>query len=396
MDFSPHFPIHLNPIALFGITLLLGLIGGRLARLTRILPAISGYIAVGFLVGPNGFNIVTPSLLSDAGFFVDIALGLILFDLGRHLDFSWLRRDQPLLWMGIAESSLTFIAIFSLLMFFKFHWLSSALAATIASATSPAVVMMIANDMSSEGPITRRTLMLTSLNNLFALIVFTILLPITHYQTSSLELMAQNIAYRLCMSIILGIIIFFITANLGRLLGKNKESQFILFVGAVTLSIGLAISLNLSSMLTLFTLGVAARNLDFKHFLMEIDFGWLARVFIVLLFVVTGVYLRPQGLWQATWIVLAFLFVKLFAKFFGVLLFSHASRLTKRQAFSLALALSPMAELAIGMSNRLINFNPDFSRQLITIITAVVAILYFLGPIVVQFAFSHSDETTAE
>ena len=396
MHFLPHFPIHFNPIVLFGLTLLLGLLGGEIAKATRLLPRISGYIAVGFLVGPNGFNIATPSALADASFFVDIALGLILFDLGRHLDFSWLRHDRGLLPMAISESCLTFGLVFAILYLFKFPWLPSALAATIATATSPAVVMMVAHDISSEGPITRRTMMLTSLNNLFALILFTILLPVTHVKSSTPQIISEHITYRLLGSVILGLIIFIITICLSRLTGKNKESQFILFVGAVALGIGLAISLNLSTMLTLFTFGVAARNLDRNHRLTEVAFGWLARLFFVLLFVVTGVYLKFQGLWQATWIVLAFLFVKILAKMIGVLIFSGASRLTKQQALALGFTLAPMAELAIGMSNRLVYFNPNFSHQLLTIITAAVAILYILGPIAVQIAFIKTGEATVE
>ena len=396
MHFFPRLPIHFNPIVLFGLTLLLGLLGGEIVKATRLLPRISGYIAVGFLAGPNGFNIATPSVLADASFFVDIALGLILFDLGRHLDFSWLRHDRGLLPMAILESCLTFSLVFTVLYLFKFPWLPSALAATIATATSPAVVMMVAHDISSEGPITRRTMMLTSLNNLFALILFTILLPVTHVKSSTSQIISEHITYRLLGSVILGLIIFTITVFLSRLTGKNKESQFILFVGAVTLGIGLAISLNLSTMLTLFTFGVAARNLDRNHRLTEVDFGWLARLFFVLLFVVTGVYLKFQGLWQATWIVLAFLFVKISAKMIGVLIFSRISHLTKQQALALGLTLAPMAELAVGMSNRLVYFNPNFSHQLLTIITAVVAILYILGPIAVQIAFIKTGEATAE
>lgn len=394
MYFLPHFPLHFNPIVLFGFTLLIGLIGGEIARITRVLPRISGYIAVGFLVGPNGFNIATPSALADASFFVDIALGLILFDLGRHLDLSWLRHDRGLLPMAITESFLTFSLVFLVLHFFKFPWLEAALAATIATATSPAVVMMVAHDISSEGPITRRTMMLTSLNNLFALILFTILLPISHIKSSTPQIITEHITYRLLGSLIIGLILFIISITLSRLTGKNKESQFILFVGTVALGIGLALSLNISTMLTLFTFGVAARNLDRKHTLTEVDFGWLARIFFVLLFVVTGVYLKFQGLWQATLIVLIFLGVKILAKMMGVMIFSRTSHLTIQQSLALGITLAPMAELAIGMSNRLVNFNPNFSSYLLTIITAVVGVLYILGPIAVQIAFIKTDEAS--
>jgi Kef-type K+ transport system membrane component KefB len=395
MHFFPHFPLHVNPIVLFGITLLLGLLGGEAARMTRILPRISGYIAVGFLAGPSGFNFASRAALADASIFVDIALGLILFDLGRHLDFNWLRHDRGLLPMAILESVLSYSVIFLILYFYGFAWLPSALVATIAAATSPAIVMMVAHDISAEGPITRRSLMLTSLNNLFALIVFTILLPMTHVENTTTKILYAHIFYRLFGSIVLGMIIFMVTIFFSSLAGKKKESQFILFVGAVSVAIGMAISLSLSIMLTLFIFGVAARNFDRKHKLIEVDFGWFGRLFFVILFVVAGVYLKLEGLWQATWIVLAFIACKVLSKMIGVMIFGHVSQLTKQQSFALGLTLVPMAEVAIGMSNRLVLFNPNFSPQLITIVTSVAAILYIIGPIAVQTALIKMGEATA-
>src|SRR3990167_4059714 len=129
MHFLPEFPLRLNPVALFGLTLLLGLIGGEIARRSRILPTISGYIAVGFLVGPGGFNIVTPLLLANARIFVDVSLGLVLFDLGRNLDFTWLRHDRGLLPMALAESTFTFLFIVIVFYLFRFPLISAALVA---------------------------------------------------------------------------------------------------------------------------------------------------------------------------------------------------------------------------------------------------------------------------
>ena len=171
MDLFPHFPIHLNSMALFGLTLLLGLIGGEIAKRSYFFPTLSGYIAVGFAVGPGGFNIVDSSVLATANIFVEISLSLILFELGRQLDFRWLYHDYGLLLTAVAESAFSFFAIFAVTHWYiGLAWLQSALAGTIAMATSPAVVMMIADELASEGPVTRRTLILTSINNLFALI----------------------------------------------------------------------------------------------------------------------------------------------------------------------------------------------------------------------------------
>lgn len=401
MHVSPYFPLSINTFGSFGLILLLGLIGGELARHVKFLPRIFGYIIVGFLIGPGGFNIVSPSLLVDTRIFVDISLGLIMFELGRQLDFVWLRHDRGLLLTSLTESGLTLVLVFSVLSLLGLAWLPAILAATIAMVTSPAVVMLVANDLASEGPVTRRTLILTSLNNLFGLIIFTLLLPMAVQPVETLSvskhILFNHAAYQLFASFILGFTMFVVARYLAFLTGKREESQFILFVGVVVLTISLATALNISTMLSLFTFGVAARNLDRrKHMLMEVDFGWLARLFLILLFVITGVHLQLKGLWLAPSVVLAFLIARSFAKSVGVWLFSKKSRLTRKQAIAIGFALTPMAGVAVGMSDILADFNPDLGRQLAIMITSALAILNFLGPIATQLAFIETNEALSE
>lgn len=390
MSFLPHFPLHLNVVALFGLTLMLGLIGGELAKRTYFLPRISGYIVAGFLVGPSVLNIVSPSVLSGSHTLIHISLSLILFELGRHLDFTWLRHDKGILKMAAAESSLTFILVFAGLLAFQFPLLHAALAATIAVATSPAVIMMVSDDLSSKGPVTRRTLILTSLNNIIGLTLFTLLLPLT--QSDSSIIMVVHAIYRLFGSVFLGICIFMLTLLTAYFIGKRKENQFVLFVSSVSFAIGLSTVLNISSMLTLFTLGVAARNYNYKNLLTEVDLGWLAKLFFILLFVITGVNLQLTGLLHSPWTILAFIFFLALGKSCGIWLFAKSSRLTTKQTWALCCALTPMAGLALGMSNIIVDFNPELGYQLVAIITTVVTILNIIGPIATQFAFIYSDE----
>jgi Kef-type K+ transport system membrane component KefB len=389
MHLLPH--LHVNVVSLFGLTLLLGLLGGELAARLSFLPRISGYLAVGFLLGPNCLNMVTPSLLAGSHIFVDISLGLILFTLGRHLDLRWIRHDKSVLHMAIVESTLTFLFIFALFIAFNFTWLQAALTATIAVATSPAVVMMVADDLNSKGPVTRRTLILTSLNNLFALFLFTILLPMT--QSLDVFDLSISIGYRLCVSIFLGIVIFAMTLGIAYFIGKKKEQQFILLVGSVMFAIGVSDIFKLSFMLTLFTMGVMARNLNYQRLLMEVKFGWFAKIFFILLFVITGSHLQIKGLWETTAIVFAFILLRALAKGIGVWTFAKSSQLTFQQTWALCFALIPMAGLAVGMSNVILYFNPNLGNELITIIASGVAILNIIGPIAVQIALKKSNNT---
>lgn len=231
--FHPSF--ELNPMILFGVILLLGLIGGEITKLSRFLPRITGYIVIGFLAGPAGLNIINQTILENTSLFIDISLSLIFFELGRHLNFVWLRRDHGLFLMSVTESSIAFSLAFILLYYFAgLELLLALLGATIAMATSPAITMMVVHDLCSEGPVTRRALILTSLNNLFSITLFTILAPLTQFSlpTSSAKIILINSSYRLFGSVILGLIAFKIATHLAKIIGKQESNQFILFVGS--------------------------------------------------------------------------------------------------------------------------------------------------------------------
>jgi Kef-type K+ transport system membrane component KefB len=387
---------HMAPLGLFGLIVLLGLVGGSLVGKFRYFPVIFGYLAIGSLVGPHGLNIVDPSLMSNINLFSDISLGLILFDLGRQLDLKWLRHDRGLIFMALADALLTFILIFVLLVVLKLSWKSAILAAIIAMATSPAVVMMVANDLSAEGPVTRRVLMLTSLNNFFALTCFNFFVPLMESSTSSEATLIAHTFYRLFGSFLLGIISFLLVKFIAMLIKKQKESQFILFFCAVILAISLSRTLALSTMLTLFTMGVAARNLDVHHHLLEIDFGLIARLFLIVLFVTTGIHLDLSGLWQIPLLVLAFLSIRMIAKVVSISLFSKMSQLTWKQTTAMSFALIPMAGVAVSMSNTLADFNPDLGAELRLLVITAVTVLNIIGPFVTQFAFIKTGEANLE
>ncbi len=396
LAFMPHFPLHLNSLFLFGTILLLGLIGGEVIKYGRYFPSIIGFIAIGYLAGPGGLDIANKTVLANTRIFVDISLSLILFELGRNLSFAWLRNDRGLLATSITESLLTLLSVFSVLYFvFDLAWTSSLIAAIIAIATSPAIVMMVANDLRAEGPVTRRALILTSLNNLIALTLFILVLPLTEKIPPTAFTFILYSGYRLLGSILLGLLVFLATVQIGKLIGKEKESQFVLIVGSVVLTIGCAYMLKLPSMMSLFILGMAVRNFDYKHILMELDFGWLARLFFILLFVVTGVQLNLKGLWEASLAVGLFLLVRLVAKTVGICLFAKSNRMTQKQTIALSLALFPMAGVALGMSNILSDFNPEFSQRTLEIVSAVIAILNIIGPIFTQIAFVVTGEALA-
>src|SRR5262245_14652564 len=117
-SFLPQFPFESSPLLLFGLLLLAGLAGGELVKRWLGLPRVMGYVLAGLAMGASGTEILDEKLIQEAWIFVDIALGLILFELGRRLDIGWFRRDPWLAATGLLESALSFVLVLGALVYF--------------------------------------------------------------------------------------------------------------------------------------------------------------------------------------------------------------------------------------------------------------------------------------
>jgi Kef-type K+ transport system membrane component KefB len=358
-----------------------------------VLPSITGYIAIGFLLGPGVLGWLTEDALRDARIFVDISLGVVVFELGRRLDLQWARHDRWLLPSGIAESLLSFCAMFFLLRYFDIAPLEAAVAATVGVATAPAVVLLVAAELKAEGPVTRRALWHVALNNIIAMLGVALLLPFIEARDSGSPWNPTARALWLVAgSFLLGYLAFWVTRLVARFIGKSDAPQFVLIVGMIVLTVGLAQNGHLSVLLALLVVGVAARNFDRDHHLIDIRFGHAARLFFIVLFVVSGATLRPDQFGPIAWIGLAIVVVRLLGKAVALYLFASPARISVQQAATLSLALTPMAGLAIGMTQPIYDVAPEFGARLAAIVASGIAILHLIGPVATRYALVASGE----
>ncbi|HET9762838.1 MAG TPA: cation:proton antiporter [Casimicrobiaceae bacterium] len=393
-DFLPVWPPGANAFLVLGLLLLAGLAGGRLAATTRVLPAITGYIATGFVLGPGVVGLLSDSVLAQSRVLAEFSLGLIVFDLGRRLDLSWARHDRWLLPIGIAESALSFVAMFAVLRLIgTIDMLEAAVAAMVGIATAPAVVLLVTNELKAEGPVTRRTLWHVALNNVIATLGITLLLPFIEARASGATWNpVARALWLIAGSFLLGYVAFVLMTLLARWLGKSAVPQFVLAVGIIVATVGAAQSARLSVLLALLVLGVCARNLDRRHRLVDVDFGRAAHVFFVALFVLTGATLRPDQFGAIAWVGLAFVVARLLGKTAALFALAWPAHISLRQAGTLALALTPIAGLAIGMTQPIYEVAPEFGARLAAIVVSGVAILHLLGPIATRYALIRAGE----
>jgi Kef-type K+ transport system membrane component KefB len=394
----PIWPPEFNQFILFGIILIAGLIGGQLAQRTRYLPRITGYIIAGFLLGPSITNIINAELLENARVFVDIALGLILFQLGMLLDVRAVAKDRPLLATSLLESLLSFVLVFIALLAIEIKPIFAALAAAAGISASPAVVLLVSRELDAKGPVTERSLHLVALNNVIAFFAFTLILPTLHaeQQAGILTIIVQPL-YALGGSLLIAYLLALATLRIATLVGKSHAMQFALMVGMIMAALGAAKMFAASTLLTLLALGIITRMLDREEHMLGVEFGHGGGIFFIILFAVSGANLHLGELVAAFGAAVLFVAVRFLAKGASIYTVSrYWAGFTTTQSLMCGMTMIPMAGLAIGIVNQTTAMYPEFGEQLGSIILAAVAILETIGPIATEFALKRAGEVAAD
>jgi Kef-type K+ transport system membrane component KefB len=397
LTFLPAFPSAASPLALFGLLLLAGVIGGELARRVLRLPRIVGYVLVGLGLGTSGLNWLDGTLLREAWIFVDIALGLILFELGRRLDFAWFGREPWLAATAVLESALSFAFVFLALLYFGVEPLYAAVATSIAIATAPAVVLVAAQEIRAEGQVTERALNLTAMNSVIAFVASTMLLAWLHHEyRASWPTVVLHPVYLLAGSALLGYVASLAAMTLARWLGKTERGHLVVSLGLIAVTVAAARVFELSVVLALLAFGTLSKNLDRRHALLPVDVGWIGQLFVVVLFVVSGASLNAAELATGGTLALVYVLARFAGKSLGVMSLTYLSGVRRGAAGLLCLALTPMSGTAVGMVHRTGQLYPDFGAKLAAIVLSAVLILELIGPVAVQFALRRAGEAGEE
>jgi Kef-type K+ transport system membrane component KefB len=385
-------PIQWNALLLFGSLLLMGLIGGHVISKNSWIPRITGYLLAGFLLGEGGLKWLSGDVLKLANVFADIALALVVYQLGRYVDVGWLRFEKWLAATVVTSSVLCFLFVWIALERFGVDRSLAMLAGVFAIGTAPAVVMVVVRDLKAEGHVTRRLAAMTALNNLVALLAAFALLPaIAAERTTTFPEMIQSTLYSLFGSLLLAYVTYRIMLPLARLLGRERSRQFVLVIAVITLAIGAAHALHLPVLLTMLAFAILSKNLDLRYDLMELEFGVASELFIVMLFVTIGASIRLADLAAVGPTVLMLVGARFAAMACGIFAFARLAKLKWRQAGLLTLGTLPLSEAGLGLV-QISSLYPQTSASIAPLLAGSLIVLELLGPIVAQFALIKSGE----
>ncbi|MFT5590827.1 MAG: Kef-type K+ transport system membrane component KefB [Bradyrhizobium sp.] len=386
-------PLQWNALLLFGTLLLFGLIAGHVVQKSKWIPRLTGYLLVGFALGGGGLNWLSGEVLQVSSIFADMAMALVVYQLGRYVDVRWLLREKWLLATVLACAALCFLFVSGALLWYGTSTTLALLGGVLAIATGPAVVLVVLRDLKAEGQITRRLAAMTALNNIVALLVAYALLPVVASESGTpLTMLIMHTLYSLFGSILLATLTYWLMMPLARWLGRRRSSQFVLVIAVITLTIGAAHALQLPVLLTMLIFAILSKNLDRQYDLMELEFGIANELFIVMLFISIGAGMRLSSLATIGGMVAVLIVARFIANACGIFLFSKAARLSMRHSSLLTLATLPMAEAGLGLA-QISYLYPHTAAEVAPMLAGCLIVLEFMGPVATQLALKLSGES---
>jgi Kef-type K+ transport system membrane component KefB len=389
----------MNEILSVGLILLAALVAGHLAQLLRA-PEVTGYLIIGVLIGPAGFDFISHENLKTLAFLSEIALGLILFGIGSIFEASHFRRVGPgVVRITFWEASTAFVLVTVGLLIAGQAWPLALLLGVIAMETAPATTLMVLHEYDARGPLTDRLLALIALNNMFVLMTFGVVAAVLTLSMSANEpwwLIAYRAVYGLgwstvgsiALGILLGILLDLWATRARREWGEGM----ILAMGFVLVAVGAARWFNLSPLFATLALGATLANTS-RHgdYLLRA----LSRAdppLYAAFFVLAGAELKIDSLRTLGIGGLIYVVMRTTGKIGGARLGLRGQDVPEVVRRHLGLCLLSSSSLAIGLTIQIRGSFPSVAPLLTGIVLASVLIFEIAGPLLTRFGLMQAGE----
>lgn len=392
-SFFPNWPLVPDAVFYAGLVLLIaGLCGEACWRAFR-LPRITGYAIIGLVASGAGAHAIDATLGFSTRLLMDVALGLLLFELGSRVDLRWLRKNPWLIVSSLAEGALTFIAVLGALLSLKMPVVEATVLAAIAIATSPAMVIQLKTELRAQGQVTQRLLTLAALNSMYAVVLVKLVSGWLHqeYYGNAFATIVQPI-YLIVGSSVLAYGLARSCNFLYRRIGLQDEHSFVAVFGLVLLAIAIAHLFKLSTVLALLAAGIIFKNLDERPQLWPEHFGSAGWLLTVILFVLTLLSFQWSQIAMGGVAALVLIVARFVAKLVGVLAFAKPSGIDLRQGTALGVSLAPMSALAYLLMDDTYALYPDFDPAFRAVLMCSIVTLQLAAPLLVYWGLARAGE----
>ncbi len=375
-------------------------LSGIVASFLRV-PKVTGYVFAGLLLGPSLLDLVGHETIRELSFLDDVALGLIVFTIGREFGVAHLRRlGAALAVITLTQAVTVFTLVAGVCCLFFWHSLgpsSGLLLGLIAVATAPAATLLVLREYDSEGPVTEHLLAMVGLTNILCIVLATLaMFAMASGQSASMSFFDTLLVPigKIAGSVVLGTGI-----GLGVSYAQTKRLEridaiLVVFV-AILLGTGISKAWGMDALLTNLTIGIvhinsAVRGPEFFAALKTVDLP-----IYMIFFFLTGANMRLDLL-SAIWpVVLVYSVARSVGKVAGTFLGCRMTERSDTLRRYLGWGMLSQAGVAIGLAYSASEFGVAGARELTTVILASTVLFEVIGPIAIKMAVAGAAEVKA-
>jgi Kef-type K+ transport system membrane component KefB/mannitol/fructose-specific phosphotransferase system IIA component (Ntr-type) len=387
-----------NEIFAISLLMLAGFAGGKLANRLR-LPAITGNILAGILIGPYGLHLLSHQAVTiDLKPITSFALGFVSFSIATHIDISEIKKTKGrILITGISDVLISSLFVAVTLYLWTKSLALALLMGAISGATAPATTLAVIRESRAKGPLTEALLPHVAFNNVVCVALFAFVfagLKGTFMKGTSVTEALLHVAV---ITSIISIAIGFGTGLLLKAFFTGMENEsFILPTMIISLLFvsGLSEFLHVSALISTMTLGFLTHNLLEQKEAVDKAFTSFEPLIYTAFFTLAGTHL-DLSLLPALGITGVLYIISRFAgKWVGTFISAWLCRAPAVFRNLGGFTLLPQAGIALGLIV-LIEEQPccdPFSPAITAIVVAAVAFHEIIGPILTKATLKTAGE----
>ncbi len=381
-----------------GILLMGSYFMGRLAEKVR-LPAITGFILAGLLLGPSCIGLVHEDLDETLATITEVALALIALVIGSEFSLRKLRSiGKPVVIITLFQLFGAFILVTTGLVVAGMRLEFAAILGAIASATAPAATVAIIRELKARGPFVDHLYGIVALDDAGCVLLFATITAIAGNSLGSATGLAHSVFHaviEIFSSLVLGAIAGLFLHLLTR---RRRRVNEILIISLAVILILSAVSnsFHLSALLASMAAGAVLANLSGKTLRIVNTLDLISPPLYAAFFAIAGTELNMAVLTSPHILLLGGIYVlaRAAGKVLGVHIgasVSHSDSLIKKY---LGYGMLPQAGVAIGLVLFLdtmpyFAINHSITTTMINIVLFSVLVNELTGPPLSRYAVVH-------
>lgn len=360
------------------------------------LPRISTYALIGFILGGAQIGLLPERPSKAMVLLANIAFGLLLFECGYRINWTWFRRNPWLLVISLLESALTFVSVFVIAQEFGLERMQALLLASLAIPTSPATVIRVIHETRASGQVVERLLHFSALNCIYAVLIFKAMVGWQVYQRSGAWWDAGiSSLWVMFGSALLGAAFGALLPALLRILKRTPRDSDLMLVLGLFVAVGCSQVLDLSSIVVSLIFGMVVRSQGVILAARHRDFGVLGELLSLFLFVFVAATLNIEAVIAGAGLALVVILARLLSTVSVTTALATLSGSTVRKGALVGLAMAPMSAFVI----LLLEQTPEVGPKLVNTLPALAALVLsmeVLGPFLTRLSLKWAGETEEE